>query len=289
MSELIPGTEHGILYITKGSNVIEGFYYGGELLWPPYTADDFVFVTTLTNTSTWFTIRGITTTGTGTINWGDGSSSYITGDTVSISHQYTLAGSYTVSLSNIQYDSTINTGAYYFMPNSSGIKIYVTQWGNILSGMNNADYMFYGSWTYSIPSVFTGWDSVTSAEQAFAYTRIIAIDTFTGLESLTDATGMFTYSQLKRVSSFAGLTSLLNAHAMFDSCGSLTTVTTALASLANVTSTSSMFGNCTALTSNIYAMYMYLKGKSVPVTSYSNTFDSCTAATGYALVPTSWK
>ena len=116
----------------------------------------------------------------------------------------------------------------------------------------------------TIPSAWTGLESVTDTSDMFSETPISAIPTaWTGLENVTDASRMF------------------------NDC-SFASVPSDWTPLANVTDTAEMLSDITELTSDIEPIYLYLSGKTPTVTSFTDMFAGSINATNYSNVPASW-
>lgn len=105
-----------------------------------------------------------------------------------------------------------------------------------------------------------------------------------------DCTDMFyNCGQLTEISLPANA-KVTNSYRMFNNCTGLTSIPSNL-DLSAVTDTTSMFSGCTAIESGALSMYNYLSTKSIPVTSYTDTFKNCGSVGNpqeLAQIPASW-
>ena len=218
---------------------------------------------------TYVALRGISSSKTYSVRWGDGAT--YSGTATSTSHTYTTAGTYT-----IETNATLSGSSYQIFGNNSFLR-KVISWGSLFKGVTNANYAFSDcSGLTDLPSSWAGLESVTDTMHMFnSCTQLSSIPpSWAGLESVTNAQSMFQgCSKLSSIpSSWAGLESVTNAQSMFCTCFQLSSIPSSWAGLESVTNTYYMFESCYQL-SSIPSSWAGLES----VTNAQSMFQGCTS------------
>jgi surface protein len=203
-------------------------------------------------TSTWLVTAGETITlpyeaaGTysGTINWGDSTTSV--NSYANRTHTYATAGTKTISIT----DTT--TG---FRFNNTGSKLNIrtiTNWGTLRLGNNNG--YFYGCTNLTLTTVVGTLDLTGTTNMSSMFNGCSSLTTINGINSwntasVTSMTQMFSgCSSISQPLSF-NTAAVTDMNSMFFGCTSFNNTITFNTGL--VTAMSNMFQNCTALNSSI--------------------------------------